>query len=226
MATEISLDQAAGAMREAMRKTVKRHALWYLLQGILMVLGGLAALVYPLVSSVAVVVFIGWLLIISGVVQALGLIGARHVPHFWLQLISVALAAIIGFLFIQNPGEALVTLTLLLIVFFMVEGIAKIIFALTIRPLSNWGWVLLSGLVGVGLAVYLLTSPVSAIWLLGLLVGFLLITEGLALSYLAWQVRKAGSDTAPKRSGTPESTATASSGGTGSSGAAAESPAT
>jgi uncharacterized membrane protein HdeD (DUF308 family) len=215
MATEISLDQAAGAMREAMRKTVKRHALWYLLQGVLMVLGGLVALVYPLVSSVAVVVFIGWLLIITGVVQAIGLIGARHVPHFWLQLISVTLAAIIGFLFIQNPGEALVTLTLLLIVFFMVEGIAKIIFALTIRPLPNWGWPLVSGLIGVLLSVYLLTNPVEAIWLLGLLVGIMLITEGAALAYLAWQVRKA-----PSKPAAQESTA---SGGAGST---AESPAT
>jgi len=222
MATEISLDEAATAMREAMRKTVRRHSLWYLLQGILMVLGGLVALIYPLVSSVAVVVFIGWVLIISGVVQAIGLIGARHVPHFWLQLISVALAAIIGFLFIQNPGEALVTLTLLLIVFFMVEGIAKIIFALTVRPLPNWGWLLLSGLIGVLLSVYLLTNPVSAIWLLGLLVGFLLITEGAALAYLAWQVRKAGSAPAAKRSGTPESTTT---GAPGSSGTTAESTA-
>jgi hypothetical protein len=62
----MSLEAAAQAMREAMRETVKRHSLWYLIQGALMVLGGVLALVYPIVSSVAVVLFLGWLLIISG----------------------------------------------------------------------------------------------------------------------------------------------------------------
>ena len=88
----MSLEAAAGAMREAMRETVKRHSLWYLIQGALMVLGGVLALVYPIVSSVAVVLFLGWVLIISGVVQGISLIGAQHVPHFWLQLISVVLS--------------------------------------------------------------------------------------------------------------------------------------
>lgn len=191
MTTEMSLDAAAGAMREAMRQTVKRHSLWYLVQGALMVLGGLVALVYPLFSSAAVVIFLGWILIISGLVQGIGLIGARHVPHFWLQLISVGLAVLIGFLFLRNPAQALLTLTLLLIVFFMIEGISKIIFSLTVRPLPSWGWILASGILGVLLSVYLLSNPVGAVWLLGVLVGLMLISEGAALAYLAWQVRKA-----------------------------------
>jgi uncharacterized membrane protein HdeD (DUF308 family) len=102
----MSLEAAAGAMREAMRETVKRHSLWYLIQGALMVLGGVLALVYPIVSSVAVVLFLGWVLIISGVVQGISLIGAQHVPHFWLQLISVVLSVIVGALFIRSLEKA------------------------------------------------------------------------------------------------------------------------
>jgi uncharacterized membrane protein HdeD (DUF308 family) len=105
-----------------------------------MVIGGIVALVYPLVSSVAVVLFLGWILIISGIVQGISLIGAQNVPNFWLQLVSVVLSIIVGVLFLRRPGEAVVTLTLLLIVFFMVEGFSKLIFSLAIRPLPNWGW--------------------------------------------------------------------------------------
>ena len=76
MAT-IPLEAAAAAMREAMRDTVKRYSLWYLLQGILMVVAGILALVYPLIASVAIVVLLAWILIISGVVQGIGLIGAQ-----------------------------------------------------------------------------------------------------------------------------------------------------
>jgi uncharacterized membrane protein HdeD (DUF308 family) len=187
----MSLDTAAQVMREEMRRTVKQYSLWYLVQGALMILAGILALVYPAISSVAVVFFIGWLLIFSGIFQGISLIGARHVPHFWLHLISMALFIVVGALFLRNPGESLLTLTLLLIVFFLIEGISKVIFALTIRPFPNWGWVLLSGIVGIVLAFYLWASiPVSAAWLLGVLLGIELICEGAAISHLAWQVRK------------------------------------
>jgi uncharacterized membrane protein HdeD (DUF308 family) len=187
----MSLEAAAQVMREAMRQTVKRHSLWYLVQSALMILAGILALVYPALSSVAVVFFLGWLLIISGILQGISLIGARDVPHFWLQLVSVVLFLIVGVLFLRNPGESLLTLTLLLIVFFMVEGISKVIFSLTIRPFPNWGWVLVSGIIGILLAFYLWASiPVTAIWLLGVLLGIELICEGLALGRLAWEARK------------------------------------
>jgi hypothetical protein len=101
----MSVEAAAQAMREAMRETVRRYSLWYLIQGALMVLGGILALVYPIVSSVALVLFLGWILIVSGVVQGISLIGARHVPNFWLQLISVVLSLIIGLLFLSAPGR-------------------------------------------------------------------------------------------------------------------------
>ncbi len=186
----IPLDAAAAAMREAMRETVKRYSLWYLLQGVLMVVAGVLALIYPLLASVAMVYLLGWILIISGVLQAIGLIGARDVPHYWLQLISVVLAIVIGLLLLRQPDSGLLVMTVLLIVFFMVEGISKIIFALTIRPFPNWGWVLASGLVGLLLAVYLWANmPIASEWVLGVLLGIMLISEGAALAYLAWKVR-------------------------------------
>jgi len=192
MTDKMSVDQAAEVMRVAMRDVIKRHSLWYLLQGALMTLTGVVALLFPVFSSIAVVVMLGWLLIINGVFQGISLIGATNVPHFWLQLISVALSIVIGALFLRDAGGGLLSLTLLLIVFFMVGGMAKIIFALTIRPFPNWGWVLVSGLVGVILSLILWSSlPVAAGWILGLLVGIQLVSEGLALTYMAWHIRRA-----------------------------------
>jgi uncharacterized membrane protein HdeD (DUF308 family) len=190
MAMTMSLEAAAQTMREAMRETVKRHSLWYLVQGGLMVLGGILALVYPAMASFAAVFLLGCVLIGSGVVQGISLIDARQVPHFWLQLVSVVLSVIVGVLLIRHRAAGLLVLTLLLLVYFMVEGISKVIFSLTIRPFPNWGWVLASGIVTILIAFYLWASlPVTAIWLLGLLLGIQLICEGAALAYLAWQVR-------------------------------------
>ncbi len=187
----ISLDEAAEAFREAMRQTVKQYSLWYLVQGVLLVAAGILAVIYPVISSAAVIVMLGWLLIISGVLQGIGLFGAGQVPHFWLQLISVILAVLIGFLFLRDPEQGLVSITLLLIVFFMIEGMSKVVFALTIRPFPNWGWILASGLVGILLSVILWASlPGTAAWLIGLLLGIQLISVGAAIAYLAWQVRR------------------------------------
>ena len=62
----MSLDAAAQVMREAMRETVRRHSLWYLVQGGVMILAGILALVFPVASSFAAVLLLGWLLIING----------------------------------------------------------------------------------------------------------------------------------------------------------------
>ena len=136
----MTMAQASAAMREAMRETIKRYSLWYLLEGVLLVIAGIVALVYPHIASVTLVFLLGWILIISGVLQGIGLIGAKDVPHFWLQLISAVLAILIGLLLLRNPDAGLLIMTVLLIVFFVVEGISKIIFALNIRPFPGWLW--------------------------------------------------------------------------------------
>jgi uncharacterized membrane protein HdeD (DUF308 family) len=186
----MTMAQASAAMREAMRETVKRYSLWYLLEGVLLVVAGILALVYPYFASVTLVFLLGWILIISGALQGIGLIGARDVPHFWMQLISVVLAIVIGVLLLRSPDAGLLIMTVLLIVFFLVEGISKVIFALNIRPFMGWVWVLLSGIVGILLGAYLWANmPLSSEWVLGVLLGIQLICEGAALAYLAWMVR-------------------------------------
>src|SRR5262249_588752 len=148
----MSLEAAARVMREAMREKVKQHSLWYLVQGGVMVLAGILALVYPAVSSFAAVFALGCLLIISGIAQGISLIDAREVPHFWLQLVSVVLSVIVGVLLIRHRGAGLLALTLLLLVYFMVEGISKVIFFADAPAFSELGlglsqrhrWILLS----------------------------------------------------------------------------------
>ncbi len=188
-AEPMSMEAATKAMREALQTAVRKHSLWYIIQGVLMVLAGIVALIYPLISSAAIIYVLGWLLIVTGVFQAISLIGSHNVHHFWLQLLSAALAVIVGLMFVLNPEVAVITVSLLLIVFFMVEGVSKVILAFTIRPMPNWGWVLASGLVGILLSIFLLANPVSTLWVLGLFIGILLVVEGAALAYMAWKIR-------------------------------------
>lgn len=180
------IETAARAMRAAVRASVRKYRVLYLVQAGLLIVGGLIALFLPVLSSVALVVILGWLLILGGVVQGMSLIGAQDVPHFWLQLISAVLGFVVGLLILRSPGEGLLAITMLLIVFLMIEGIAKVVFALTIRPLTNWGWILGSGALGIVLAAILWSSlPGTAAWLLGVLFGANLLAQGAALGAMA-----------------------------------------
>ncbi|HPG23588.1 MAG TPA: DUF308 domain-containing protein, partial [Amaricoccus sp.] len=152
----ISVNEASGVLREAVRGTIRKRSLLFLIQGGVMVAAGVLALIFPLAMSVGFLSLLGWLLILSGIVQIVSLFGATQVPYFWLQLVSVALEMIVGYLLISNPEAGLVAITFLMLVLFMVGGIARIVFALMIRPMQDWIWVLAGGVVSVLCAVVLI----------------------------------------------------------------------
>lgn len=135
----------------------------------------------------ALAVFLGWMLIFAGVVQVISLIGTTKIPSFWLQIVSAVLAVVIGSLFVRNPGAGVSNLTLLLIVFFMVEGMSKVVFSLSVRLLPKWGWVLASGVLGILIALYLLSNPTLSLVTLGLFIGMQLISEGAAIGWMTWR---------------------------------------
>jgi len=188
----VSVSEAAAVLRAAVRDTIRKRSLLFLIQSGVMVLAGFLALIFPAFMSTGLLVLLGWLLILSGVVQLVSLIGATQVPYFWLQLITLALEMLVGYLLVTRPEAGLVAVTFLMLVLFLVVGIARVVFALMIRPMQDWLWVLASGLVAIVCALVLFGSlPQAATWLLGFLLGVELIAVGAAQGLMAWRVRKA-----------------------------------
>lgn len=188
----ITVNEASAVLREAVRDSIRRRSLLYLVQGGLVAAAGVLALIFPLIFGTGVLVLIGWLLVLSGVVQAIGLVGATRVPYFWLQLVSVAIGIVVGFLLISRPEAGLLAVALLLVVYFMIEGVSRIVFALMIRPMDDWLFLLASGVVGIIVALVLAGNLGGAAqWLLGTLLGVYLVANGGALGYLAWNLRRA-----------------------------------
>jgi uncharacterized membrane protein HdeD (DUF308 family) len=80
--------------------------------------------------------------------------------------------------------------TFLMLVLFLVGGMARVVFALMIRPMPDWAWMLGGGIVSIACALILFTNlPQAAAWLLGLLLGVHLIAAGATQAYLAWRLR-------------------------------------
>lgn len=187
----LSVNEASAVLRQATRETIRRRSMWFMIQGAFLVLAGVVALISPLFAATFFIVFLGWMLVIAGAIQAVGLIGATGVHYFWLQLISAALAVLVGFMLITRPESGLIAATLLMVAYLLVDGLQRVVFALMIRPMRNWGWMLLSGVIGIVLSLVLVWHlPEAANWLIGLLLGIELISVGGAMAYLAWDLRR------------------------------------
>jgi len=188
----ISVNEASAVLRAAVRDTIRQRALLFLAQSAVMVAAGVLALIFPAFASTGILALLGWLLIVSGIVQVISLWGATQVPYFWLQLVTLALEIVVGYLLVTRPEAGLVAVTFLMLVLFLISGIARVVFALMIRPMQDWLWVLASGFVAIVCAGVLLASlPEAASWLLGVLLGIELIAIGGAQGLLAWRVRAA-----------------------------------
>jgi uncharacterized membrane protein HdeD (DUF308 family) len=171
---------------------VREHWKLFLFEGIVLVVLGLLAILIPPLATLAVAILIGWLFLISGGVGLVTTLMARHAPGFWWSLLSAILAIVVGLVLLIWPGGGVISLTLLLIVFFIIEGVASIMFALEHKnELSGrWGWMLASGVVDLILAgLIFIGLPSTAAWALGLLVGINLLFGGSAMIGMALYAR-------------------------------------
>jgi uncharacterized membrane protein HdeD (DUF308 family) len=141
----------------------------------------------------AVTILFGWLFLVSGIVGLVTTFWMRHAPGFWWSLLSAALGIIVGAMLLASPVTGALSLTLVLIAFFLIEGVVSIMFALDHRrELSGqWGWMLMSGIIDLVLAMMIFAGlPSTAAWAVGLLVGINMIFGGTALIAMALHARK------------------------------------
>ena len=187
------VDATLNSMHQAIRDTVRIHSGLFLAQGIITTLLGIAAVIWPQVSTLAVELYVGWILLFSGVMGLIVMFFAPSVSGFLWTLLTAALSLFAGVVLLWHPVEGVVSLTLLLVAFFIAEGVFQIAAAFSYRAVfpESWGWMLSSGIADLILALLLVAGwPSSAGWALGLIVGVNLITSGVATTIVASTVRR------------------------------------
>jgi uncharacterized membrane protein HdeD (DUF308 family) len=175
-------------LQRAIAQSVREHWVLFLVEGIVLVVLGLLAIVLPVVATLAVAILIGWLLLISGIIGLITTFMARQAPGFWWALVSAVLAIAAGIVLLIWPVGGALSLTLLLVVFFVIEGVASIMYALEHKKelSGRWGWMLASGIIDLVLAVMIYAGlPSTAAWALGLLVGINMVFGGSSLIAMA-----------------------------------------
>jgi len=170
-------------LRHDIREAIRSHWVLFLIQGLIMVVLGLFAVFAPMIATLAVEIFAGWLFLVSGIVGLVGALKARRVPGFWWGVITALLALALGLYLIWRPFAGILSLTLAVAAFFSAQGILQIITAIEHRSvLPSWIWMLVGGVVNLILALIILSGwPGTAAWTLGLPFGINLFMWGLSL---------------------------------------------
>lgn len=171
---------------------VSRHWVLSLIEGAVLGMLGLLAILVPRVASIAVTLIIGWALLLSGVLGLGATVCARHVAGFSWSLVSAIVAMVAGGLLLGWPVQGTFSITAVVISFLLLEGVVSVMYAIEHRKglSGRWGWMLASGIVDLALGGILFAGlPGTAAWALALLVGINMIFGGWALIAMALHAR-------------------------------------
>ena len=143
-------------------------------------------MISPAFAGSAVVYLIGGLLLITGLIQLM----AGWQAESWRQklgsLIHGGIAAVGGIAVLAHPFYGLAALSLVLAIFFGVEGVWKVVSSFSYRPVPGWIALLISGALDLILGILIWRQwPVSGLWAVGILVGVSLLSTGMAFVALA-----------------------------------------
>jgi uncharacterized membrane protein HdeD (DUF308 family) len=177
-------------------KSTPDHWVLFLVEGAVLILLGLLAIAIPSIADENVTGILGWLFLLSGTTGLVTTYWARQAPGLLWSVVSAALAILVGVVLIENKSQDLYggllgwpfhdagPLRLILVLFFLVEGGASIMFAIEHRRQfsTRWAFMFASGVVDIILASMIIFAlPGTSAWTLGLLVGINMIFGGSAL---------------------------------------------
>lgn len=160
--------------------TPRKSISWSVALSLFFILAGLIAILLPPIVGLGVTVYIGWLLIVSGIAHFVFAWKSHSAGAvLWEVLVGFVYVFAGGYL-ILHPLAGLLSLTLLLAVYLCIEGIFEIILSFQIARNGRL-WMIFEGVVTIILAVMIWrTWPFSTIWAIGTLVGISMIFSGIS----------------------------------------------
>jgi len=169
----------------------KKNAGLLIFLGVLTVIFGVLAIAAPLVTGIAVSMFVGFLMVFMGIARIVHAVKSKQWgTGIWGTIIGL-LAVGAGLVILFRPGVGLAWLTLLLAIYFLVDGICEIIAAFKIKPDQGWGWMLFNGIIALLLGIMIWRQwPVSGAWAIGVLVGIHILMTGWTMIVLGTGARR------------------------------------
>jgi len=173
-------------------KLSKRASGFSIVLSVLLIVCGVLAILLPFEMSLGVVLLVSWLLIIGGIVQFVHVFRCQGIGDgIWKALIAI-IYFVTGLYLRFNLRVGLAALTLVLIAFFVAQGLVDIFVYFRTRQSRISRWLLFDGLITLLLGVMIWRRwPSSATWVIGLLVGINMIMTGITRLMLSLGMRRA-----------------------------------
>ncbi len=169
---------------------LKENRGWILALGVIYIIMGLVIAGSPMAATLAIEIFLGFILIVGGIISVVGSFFTGNWKKLVLILLSGILYLVVGVMLLKNHMAGVLTLTILLAAFLLVEGFFKIIHSFQMKPAANWGWLLVSGIASVILGVMIWGEfPQSSAFIIGLLVGIYFLINGISMVMISFALK-------------------------------------
>ncbi|OZE83731.1 hypothetical protein CH304_08635 [Rhodococcus sp. 15-649-1-2] len=175
--------------------------LWWavLLRGIVAVIFGIVALVWPGVTVWALVVVFGAYAIVDGISAIIRAVQSRRVESGWVWwLLGGVVSLVAGIVAFVWPGITALAAVFVIGIWAIMGGILEIAGSIRLRKVagtspgaSHWGMLLFAGIVELLFGLVLVFSPVSGILSIVWLIGVFAVLFGVLFVVSAFQVRSA-----------------------------------
>jgi uncharacterized membrane protein HdeD (DUF308 family) len=165
---------------------------WVMVLSIGLIILGILAVLMPAIASAIFTSALGWIAVISGILQVVQAFQARAVRALGLSLGVGLLYVVAGLYILFNLAKATAALTLAFGLLFIAEGFFTIIMAFTYRAGRSLSWfVAINGIVTLILGILVINRwPFSSLWLIGFYVGVSLLFSGASLLGAAAAARR------------------------------------
>jgi uncharacterized membrane protein HdeD (DUF308 family) len=150
--------------------------------GVIAIILGVLAMLAPVLTGMWVIILVGVLVLIGGIVRIIWALQAGSLGKGLLTFAIGGLTLLCGIVLLVHPLFASGVLTIMLALYFILDGISEIVAGVRLRPGSGWGWMLFGGIVSIWLGIFIWRQfPLSGVWAIGILLGIKLFFVGLIM---------------------------------------------
>lgn len=178
-----------GLFHERLRASATR-LFWV---GVGLVVLGIAAIVFPMISTLVATFLVGWVLLLFGLFAITASFSVHGTGPFFGALLLGLLSGAAGVFLLLSPLAGAIALTLLAGGIFVIQAAVEISFAFELRPHAGWGVMLVSGLTSLAMAVIIMAGwPAISVVLLGILLGVNFLSTGFGYMFVSRMLKAAG----------------------------------
>lgn len=161
--------------------------------GVITIILGILAMLSPGLTGMSVAMAVGILVLIGGIVRMIWAFQAETFGRGLLMFAIGVLTLLCGIALTAHPLFTTGVLTIMLAIYFLVDGIFEIVGGFQMRPVSGWGFMIFGGIVSILLGIMIWRQfPLAGAWAIGILlgiklffIGMMMVTGGTAVRQLA-----------------------------------------